>query len=162
MNANIDEQWLRSLEADLKSGAALGEILARILDRIDCVAGTVHLLSGDSGVLELKAAHRIPDEVLAHVREVSIGKGMAGIAAERRTPVQVCNLQTDASGVVRPGAKRTGMEGAIAVPMFAGEKLVGVLGVAKPTAYEFTPDEQILLLEIGRILAAATEGRLAF
>jgi len=79
---------------------------------------------------------------------VPIGKGMAGIAAERRQPVQVCNLQTDNSGVARPAAKETRMEGSIAVPMLVGDGLKGVLGVAKPVAYDFTEAETGSLLEI--------------
>ncbi|MEQ1631034.1 MAG: GAF domain-containing protein, partial [Planctomycetota bacterium] len=81
------------------------------------------------------------------------GKGMAGIAAERREPVQVCNLQTDASGVVREGAKLTRMEGSLAAPMLDGERLCGVLGVAKPVAYEFTDEQTAALMAVGRALA---------
>jgi len=75
------------------------------------------------------------------VRRIPIGKGMAGLAAERREPVQMCNLQTDTSGDAKPGAKLTQMKGSIAVPMIVNDELVGVLGVAKPEEYEFTENE---------------------
>ncbi len=78
---------------------------------------------------------------------------MAGLAAERRKPVQVCNLQTDESGDVRPGGKDTKMAGSVAAPMFdAAGELVGTLGVAKPVAYDFS-DEEMQLLErsVGRL-----------
>ena len=84
---------------------------------------------------------------------IPIGKGMAGIAAERREPVQVCNLQTDASGVVREGAKMTRMEGSLAVPMLDGKRLCGVLGVAKPVEYEFTAAQTEALMAVGQVLA---------
>ena len=77
------------------------------------------------GVLHLKAASKgLPEAVLAIVRRVPVGKGMAGLAVERAEPVGACNIQTDASGSVRPGAKLTGMEGAVVVPIFQGEKAV--------------------------------------
>ena len=133
---------------------ALPDVLDRILAHFDCVTGTVHLL-GDGGMLELLAQRGIPESILAMVTTIPVGKGMAGLAAERRKPVQVCNLQTDDSGDVRPGAKDTKMEGSVAAPMFdsAGE-LVGTLGVAKPTAYDFTDEEMALLEDLGRTIAA--------
>ena len=57
------------------------------------------------------------------------------------------------SGVVRPGAKLTQMEGSLAAPMLDGDRLHGVLGVAKPVAYDFTAAEQQLLLAIGTTIA---------
>jgi putative methionine-R-sulfoxide reductase with GAF domain len=77
---------------------------------------------------------------------------MAGLAAERRECVQICNLQSDKSGQVKPMAKLTGMEGSIAVPMLVDGEVCGVLGVAKPTEYEFTPAEKQLLLDIGGLI----------
>ena len=127
-------------------------VLDELLHHFGCAVATVHLLDG-AGLLQLVAQRGLPPVVLDRVRTVPVGKGMAGIAAERRAPVQVCNLQTDASGVVRPGAKDTRMEGSIACPMFDGAELRGVLGVAKPVPHEFTSEQQALLLAVGSKLA---------
>src|SRR2546421_6426026 len=80
---------------------ALSQVLHILLERFDCPTGTVHLLDDKSGMLKLTTHCGIPDVVLDKIQVISVGKGMAGIAAERREPVQVCNLQTDNSGVVR-------------------------------------------------------------
>ena len=130
-------------------------VLDAMTRHFDCPVGTVHLLDPNDGMLHLKAQRGLPPPVLDKVAVIPIGKGMAGIAAERRQPVQVCNLQTDQSGVVRPGAKMTQMEGSLAAPMLDGERLAGVLGIAKPVAYDFTPAEQSLLLELGARIARA-------
>ncbi len=135
-----------------KSPVPFDEILAKVLARLDCPLGTIHLV-GPSGDLELAAHANLPPPVIAKVKIVPIGKGMAGIAAERKEPVQVCNLQSDTSGVVRPGAKLTQMEGSIACPMLDGARVVGVLGVAKPVPYEFTAAETELLMAVGKTLA---------
>ena len=105
-------------------------------------------------MLDLLAQRGIPESILPMVSKIPVSKGMAGLAAERREPVQVCNLQTDDSGDVRPGTKDTKMEGSVAAPMFdpAGE-LRGTLGVAKPVAYDFTDEEMALLEELGRTIA---------
>jgi GAF domain-containing protein len=97
----------------------------------------------------------MPPPVLDVIRVIPVGKGMAGLAAERRAPVTACNLQTDTSGDVRPGAKATGLEGAICVPILDGEAAIGALGVANRAEREFTPEEQALLLELGRAIAGA-------
>ena len=86
-------------------------------------------------MLALKASSGIPPHIVAIVQTVPIGKGIAGLAAERREPITICNLQTDTSGQARPAARTTGMEGSIAVPMLTADgELRGVLGIAKAAA----------------------------
>jgi GAF domain-containing protein len=77
---------------------------------------------------------------------------MAGLAAERRLPVDACNIQTDTSGDVRPGARATALSGAIVVPMFRGSAVIGTLGVGNRRERVFTPAEIDKLLAIGRAL----------
>lgn len=122
------------------------------LDELDCSAGTIH--RADDRVLTLVAHEGMPEEVLDRVETVPVGKGMAGLAAERREPVQICNLQTDDSGVAEDGARATGLEGTIAAPMLRPDgSLNGVIGVGKQREYEFTADEADELLHIGQRIA---------
>jgi L-methionine (R)-S-oxide reductase len=151
-------ELLGELEAALDGSdshlRALPQMLGLLLQRFDCATGTVHLLDEKSGSLILEAHRGIPDVVLDKIRTIPVGKGMAGIAAERREPVQVCNLQTDSSGVVRPGARDTKMEGSLAVPMLsAAGVLKGTLGIAKPVPYDFTAQQCDLLLRAGALIA---------
>ena len=140
---------------DDSAGPRLDEGLDRILEYLDCTVGTIHVLDSVSGRLSLRAHKGLPPPVLQKVAEIPVGKGMAGLAAERREPVQICNLQQDQQ-VVRPDAKKTGAEGSIACPMFLDEQLVGVLGVAKRVPHDFSADEIELLMNVGRRLARAT------
>ena len=142
--------------ARIESAASLDEALRVTIEHFLADSGTIHLLGAD-GVLHLKAASAgIPQVVLDVVRTVPVGKGMAGLAVERRQPVTICNIQTDTSGDVRPGAKATGLEGAIVVPVLAGERAVGALGIANRAARTFTEAETAELVAAGRILAART------
>lgn len=135
-----------------EEGNAWSSWLQQTLDYFDCTTGTLHVLNEDTGVLYLKAQVGVPEFLLPKMSEIPIGKGMAGIAAERKEPVQVCNLQTDASGVVRPGAKDTKVEGAITIPLLRDDKLYGTLGIAKKEPYEFSDMEVAQLVEIGQAI----------
>src|SRR5258708_4231167 len=135
-----------AVEAALRSGAA-DEMLSATIRHFDCQAGTLHQVTA-AGVLELIAHCGIPPPVVQIVRTVPIGKGIAGLAAQRLEPITICNLQTDVSGQARPGAKATGMEGSVAVPMLVNGALRGVLGIAKATAYDWSSEETTLLMAI--------------
>lgn len=127
---------------------ALAALLRDTIQQFNCASGTLH--RAEEGELTLLAHEGIPGSVVAKIETVPIGKGMAGLAAKRREPVQVCNLQTDDSGVAEPGARETMMEGAVAVPIIGpDDRLEGTLGIAKPDPYEFTPAERDRLLRIG-------------
>ena len=131
------------------------ESLEAIVAEFAADSGTIHTL-GAPGMLHLRAATRnIPEAVLNVVREVPVGKGMAGLCVERAAPVDACNIQTDTSGDVRPGARATGLQGAIVVPML-DEKgaAMGALGVANFRERTFTEEEIARLVEHGRRLAA--------
>ena len=128
------------------------EVLTRVTKHFDCPVGTVHMIDSSDGMLHLRAQLGLPPFVLDKVQIIPVGKGMAGIAAERKEPVQMCNLQTDASGVAQPTAKMTKMEGSLAAPMMVDGEVRGVLGVAKPSAYDFSSEQTELLLAVGALL----------
>jgi len=132
--------------------ANIATVLDAALTHFGCQAGTVHLLR--EGVLRLAAQKNIPPQVAQIVETVPIGKGIAGLAAQRLEAVTICNLQTDTSGQAKPGAKVTGMEGTVAVPMMVYGELRGVLGIAKVTAYDWPKEETDLLTRVGSALAA--------
>ncbi|MBQ4914793.1 GAF domain-containing protein [Maribacter sp. MMG018] len=127
-------------------------VLRATLEHFDCSTGTLHFLNPSTSLLELEAQIGIPDFLLPKVSKIPIGKGMAGIAAERMKPVEMCNLQTDDSGVARPAAKETKVEGSLAAPLLFKEKLYGTIGIAKPVPYDFTETEIDLLMKIGETI----------
>ncbi len=145
------------MNSPLDSALASGDptaVLQETLSLFGCQAGTVHFL-GTDGLLHLATSHNIPPHITQIVATVPIGKGIAGLAAERREPISLCNLQTDTSGQARPAAKTTGMEGSLAVPMLVGGELRGVLGVAKASAYDWSDDEKARLTAIAAQLGAS-------
>lgn len=116
--------------------------LQSLLADLRADSGTLHAIGAD-GALHLRCAIGIPEPVLAIVAVVPVGKGMAGLAAERRCAVNSCNIQQDTTGDVRPGARATGLAGSVAVPVLAADgRVLGVVGVATRAERTFTADDE--------------------
>jgi L-methionine (R)-S-oxide reductase len=119
--------------------------LELFIERHGGVAGTVHVQRGED--LYLSAAHNIPPPVVAIVTHVPRGKGMAGVAQVKKGPVQTCNLQTDGSGNIKPGAKAVSAQAAIALPVFDDNGDVrAVVGIAWNSEREIGPKEEATLM----------------
>ena len=105
------------------------------------IAGSVHCLRGQQ--LELAAHVRLPPPVVEKTRQIPKGKGMAGLAWERDRVVSTCNLKTDTSGDVRPGAKAVDAGAALAIPVRdAAGSVRAVVGIAFRGEREMSDDEQ--------------------
>lgn len=128
--------------------------LHTVIEEFGCTTGTLHRFDTADQHLKLVAHRGIPPQLMPVIQSIPIGKGIAGAAAESRAPVELCNLQTDTSGVAKPGAKQTQVQGSLAVPVLDGDRLCGTLGIGKLTAYEFTTEEKDRLIAIGREVAA--------
>ena len=116
--------------------------------------GTLHRLDPEDNLLKLVAHRGVPDFILPKVTVIPIGKGIAGVAAERCEPVELCNLQADLGGIAKPDARKTNVQGSLAVPCLHDGKLRGTLGVGLMTAHEFTATEKATMMEIAAAIAA--------
>ena len=125
--------------------------LESLLERIGAIAGTVHEQRGQD--LYLTAAQNIPPPVVAIVAHVPHGKGMAGVAQVKKQPVQTCNLQTDDSGTIKPGAKAVGAQAAIALPVLRDDGEVrAVVGVAWDHEGELGPEFEQSMMQLAAAL----------
>jgi putative methionine-R-sulfoxide reductase with GAF domain len=98
----------------------------------------------------------VPDFLLEKISLIHFGKGIAGAAAERKEPVELCNLQENLGGIAKPDARKTGVSGSIAVPIFSpgSSEVIGTLGIGKFAPYEFTPAEKQRLNDFASSIAA--------
>lgn len=130
----VQQQWLES-----------------VISQLGAIAGTVHVQRGED--LYLTAAHNIPPHVIAIVAHVQHGKGMAGLAQVKQQPVQTCNLQTDETGNIRPGAKAVDAQAAIALPVLDKAGTVrAVVGFAWSKEGEIDQDRQQILMKMAASL----------
>src|SRR5690242_20780516 len=124
----------------MNTSPELDQWLRNFLTEQEAAAGTVHLF--ENGGLRLASAINIPPQVQQVVAWVPNGKGMAGLALERKEPIQTCNLKDDSSGNVRPGAKAVDARAAVALPVHGGDGVVrAVVGLAWMDERELTEAE---------------------
>ncbi len=129
-------------------------VLGNVLEQFGCTTGTIHRLDDNDGMLHVVAHQGIPEHIIPMVSVIPIGKGIAGVAAEKRQAVEICNLQQDdGGGVAKPAAKDTKVSGSVAVPLeLENGDLRGTLGIGKYEPYQFTSTEkETLSLIAGQI-----------
>lgn len=114
-----------------------------------CQTGTLHRAEGEW--LYLVAQVGVPEFLMDKISTIPFGKGIAGVAASSKEPVELCNLQQDLGGVAKEDARKTGVSGSLAVPILDGSgKVLGTLGVGKIVPYEFSDAEKARLTELGQ------------
>jgi len=134
-------------------------VLVQVLNNFSCVTGTLHRTDPSTGLLTLVTQHGIPPHVLPmllpKIDNIPFGKGIAGCAAQRKEAVQLCNLQEDLGGVAKPDARKTNVQGALAVPIVGSDgKVIGVLGIGKMQPYEFNDSEVADLNVVAALISA--------
>jgi hypothetical protein len=136
----------------MNTPANWNRILADILETFGCQTGTIHQATGGDRMLLLVCQIGVPESLMNKISTIPFGKGIAGAAAERGEAVELCNLQQDLGGVAKADARKTGVSGSIAVPVFAKESslVIGTLGIGKFAPYEFTAAEKQRLADLAK------------
>lgn len=129
-------------------------VLSACITALAGSTGTLHRLDPADGLLKLMAHQGIPPQLMPVIATIPVGKGIAGAAAERREPVELCNLQKDLGGVAKEGARQTNVQGSLAVPCLDGDTLKGTLGVGMMVPHDFSEAEKELLMALAREIAA--------
>ena len=137
----------------MESQRELNAWLEGFLAQHGATSGTIHLYQ--DGGLRLAAAVNIPPPVQQVVAWVPRGKGMAGLALERREPILTCNLKEDQTGNVKPGAKAVDARAAVAIPVDdAAGGVRAVVGIAFLEERGFSPADLEQLQRSGPTLPA--------
>ena len=134
--------------------ADLEKILCDTLAKFNSETGTIHKLHAPTQLLRLVVQVGLPPQLLNMVSIIPVGKGIAGECAQKNRPVTICNLQTDTSGVAQPGAKQSGVGGAVCVPIRNGDNIIGTLGVGTKREHEYSAAEINSLQDIANSLTA--------
>jgi len=124
--------------------------LQEVIAEFDCQTGTLH--KADDQWLFLVTQEGVPEPLIDKISKIPFGKGIAGVAAERKDAVELCNLQQDLEGIAKEGAKKTGVSGSIAVPILSQDNntVLGTLGIGKFQPYQFSDQEKSRLTTIAK------------
>ena len=140
--------FLENIATLLKQDQSLDLVLRETLIQFASQTGTVHRLDAATQLLHLTAQLGLPPQLLDIVKTIPVGKGIAGETVAKNRPVTICNLQTDTGGVAKPGAKQTGVGGALCVPIRRGDQIIGTFGVGTVREHDYTAAEINLLQDI--------------
>ena len=146
-------EFLNQIDAQLKQDPSLEPVLRTVLKHFNSETGTIHKLDDATQLLHLTAQAGLPPQILDIVKTIPVGKGIAGETAAKRIPVTICNLQTDQSGVAKPGAKQTGVGGALCVPIVSGDTLLGTFGIGTIREHEYSAAEINSLMDIAKLVS---------
>ncbi len=80
--------------------------------------------------------------------EIPVGRGVCGAAAARREIVRVADVHRFPGHIACDGASRS----EIVLPLFAGDRVVGVLDIDSPVTSRFTPADEAGLSAFARRL----------
>ncbi|HWQ15241.1 MAG TPA: GAF domain-containing protein [Roseiflexaceae bacterium] len=149
---------MTEISANLELDALLTAILERQVALLGATCGQVGLYDPDSGDLHVQVSYNMGQDYAG--TRVALGEGMMGRAALTRQPLVISNYET------WPERMETyttlGPVTAIAVPMLAGDQLVGALTVGDSNLTRvFTEDDvQLLTLFAQQATVAIQNARL--
>ncbi len=153
--ADITERLGALLQDDGEREDRLQAAIEEIAQEFDARTCTFHKAAAGDQLLELVAQVGLPPHIAQIAGRIPFGKGMAGVCAQRREPVTMCNLQTDDSGVANPAARDTRVEGAVVVPLLAEDRVIATLGIGKGEEYDYSEEEIHTLQRCATALIAA-------
>ena len=152
--SDLNNQVSAALNDSSDRDIALKKSLEHVLADFHSETGTIHLLDGKTQLLQLAAQIGLPPQMLDIVKTIPVGKGIAGQTVSQNQPVKICNLQTDTSGVAKPGARATGVGGSICVPIRKDGKVIGTFGIGTMRQHDYTPEETKRLEDVADLVGA--------
>ena len=134
----------------------LAELLRRVRDILDADTASVLMVDDSSHQLVARAACGLEEEVRQGVH-VPVGVGFAGRIAELKRAVALDRV--DSTTVANPILWEKGVRAMLGVPLFAGERVIGVLHVGRIEERPFTEEDSQLLQVVAERVVGAIETR---
>jgi NtrC-family two-component system sensor histidine kinase KinB len=149
----------RELTMHLDLRTLLQRILKLTLKQVGAMTGSILVLNERMAPVEGALAYdgRIHDHTAGQLAD-TLEHGLAGWAVKNRLPVLVGNTAEDERWLRRPEEEAdSAPRSAIALPLLARERVVGVLTVVHPQPGHFSQDDLDLLTAIGEQAGIAVE-----
>ncbi|MDH4180062.1 MAG: GAF domain-containing protein, partial [Armatimonadota bacterium] len=144
----------------LASSLELSKTLDRVLDSASELLGaplcSLMLTDPDTGDLVIKAARGLnTDEAL--YATLKPGEGLAGRAAQSGTSLVSADATRDGRFKHRARARELSLRAAMAAPLIAHDRTVGVLNLYRQSSHKFTEDDRKLVMLLANSAAVAID-----
>lgn len=130
------------IHSTLEPQAALDLILEQAVRLTRASSGSVVLVNPHTQFLEIEAAHGLPPD--ARQLKLRVGEGITGWVARTGKPARVGDVRRDPRYI----RLREPVRSELAVPLWVGEEVRGLLNVDSERLDAFTEDDQALLEEL--------------
>jgi signal transduction histidine kinase len=133
----------QAVSSTLELEMVLSTIVVRATELTGMDGGSIYEYDEEHGEFHLHTTHRLPDELVATLRETPIRKneGALGRMAATREPVQITDILDERAyqSRTREALVRLGFRSILAVPLTRDNQLIGGLAVNRKTAGAFDP-----------------------
>lgn len=118
-------------------------------------AGTVHVLDEGSDTLRLAAHRGLPEALVAIVRELPLGRAMAGRAALAGEPLVLTDMADYPDPDLAPLVRGQGWHHIIAIPLAHRSQVLGVVSLAGREPRQWPPYGIAFLTAVGKQIGTA-------
>ena len=135
-----------TVQRDADSSLATDALMERLLDQVRAsmhVDTAAILLFDESRQFLVATAARGIEEEVRHGARVRVGLGFAGRIAIEKRPIVLAEVTP--LNVVNPLLLRRGIASMVGVPIFEGERVLGVMHAGSLTSRRFTPIDVAML-----------------
>jgi len=139
----------REVNKEVNPGKALREILHTAIRYTSATSGSIIFVDPVKQKLKILAQEGLPEEVEKSL-VLSIGEGITGWVAKEKKPALVPDVRKDPRYV----KAREGVISELAVPIFIGNEVIGVLNVDGDAPSSFTLEDQELLQTLADLVSA--------
>lgn len=142
----------RSLDLDITLNRALDKVMA--LAHAD--VGGILLYHERSRTLSYRVYRGLSEEFIRRIGRINLGEGIAGKAAELRTPIISDDISRDPR-ITRPLPGIEAFKAFMSIPLVARGRLLGVMNISTRNARGFPPEAVSLVSSISDQVAVAIE-----
>jgi signal transduction histidine kinase len=140
----------QAVSSTLDLQTVLSTIVGHAVQLSGTAAGVIYEYDENREEFQLRASHRMEEEVFEALKAtpIGLGQGATGQAATRRAPVEVPNILEERESTatrVRPILTRLGYRSVLAVPLLREERIMGALTVWRKEVGSFAPEVVNLL-----------------
>ncbi|HKF08738.1 MAG TPA: histidine kinase dimerization/phospho-acceptor domain-containing protein, partial [Xanthobacteraceae bacterium] len=129
----------QAVNSSIDVETVLATIVAKAVQLSGTQAGSIYVFDDAAKVFRLRATYGMDDTLIAEIkdRHMHIGDTAIGIAAARRMPIQIPDVQSDPSSPVLDVIVRAGFRAWLTVPLLGTDRIVGALVIRRKAPGEF-------------------------